>query len=436
MNAQEFIQTRRDGGRHSQADLEAFAIQVAKGGIPDYQIAAWLMAAFLNPLDEEQTVWLTQGMARSGETLDLTGLPHPWVDKHSTGGVGDKTTLVILPLLASLGLTAVKMSGRGLGITGGTVDKLASIPGFRMDMSPAELKAQAAEIGLAIAGQTANLAPADKVLYSLRDATATVASIPLIVSSILSKKLAGGAEELVLDVKCGSGAFMKTRGEAQELAQWLVRIAGDCGLPTVAALTDMDQPLGRMVGNALEVHEALDLLQGSPHSPQFEELVVRLAGITLHFAGLAESEEAGTEAAKQALHSGRAAAKADQWIRAQTQGMHGIESARSALPVAPHVKLVHATRSGYVARVNAGEVGRVVVALGGGRQKKEDEVDLAVGVEVLLGVGDQVNAGQPSMAVHARTDAEANDVVDRLANAIEVVDGPIPANPVILEVIR
>ncbi|HZH98209.1 MAG TPA: thymidine phosphorylase, partial [Fimbriimonadaceae bacterium] len=230
MDVQRFIATRRDRGRHTREDLSWFAKAAAAGEIPDYQLSAWLMAAYLNPLDEQETAWLTVAMAESGQRLDLTGLPKPWVDKHSTGGVGDKTTLVLLPLLAACGLTCVKMSGRGLGITGGTIDKLSSVPGFRTDLSPEEMKKQAGEIGLALTGQTPDLAPADKVLYALRDATATVSSMPLIVSSILSKKLAGGAEALVLDVKCGSGAFMKTRSEADALAESLASTAALAGL--------------------------------------------------------------------------------------------------------------------------------------------------------------------------------------------------------------
>ena len=258
------IARRRDGGSHSADDLGFLAQAAAEGSVPDYQLAAWLMAAYLNPLDERETADLTVAMARSGERLDLSVLSRPWVDKHSTGGVGDKTTLVLLPLLAACGLSLVKMSGRGLGITGGTLDKLASVEGLRLDLPPEALLRVAAESGFALGGQTARLAPADGALYALRDATGTVASLPLIVSSILSKKIAGGAETVVLDVKCGSGAFMRTLPEARALAHALRTVGERCGLRVRCAITDMSTPLGAAVGNALEVREAWDVLSGAP----------------------------------------------------------------------------------------------------------------------------------------------------------------------------
>lgn len=299
MNFQDIIAAKRDGLKHTKPELEWLAKAAACGEVPDYQLSAWLMAAYLHPLDSEETAWLTLSMAGTGERLDLTGLPKPWVDKHSTGGVGDKTTIVLLPLLAACGLTMVKMSGRGLGITGGTVDKLLSVPGFRMDLTPEELKAQAKRIGLAITGLTPNLAPADKVLYALRDATATVDSIPLIVSSILSKKIAGGAETVVLDVKAGSGAFMKTVPEARKLASALSDTAAIAGLKTRLAITDMSQPLGRTVGNSLEVEEAGAVLTGNEPS-RFAELCLDLAALTLVAVGV----EPGMDRARaKALHA-------------------------------------------------------------------------------------------------------------------------------------
>lgn len=374
------------------------------------------MAAYLNPLSIDETVDLTLAMVDSGERLDLDGLPKPWVDKHSTGGVGDKTTIVLLPLLAACGLTCVKMSGRGLGITGGTIDKLESIPGMRLDLGPSELLAQAKEIGLALTGQTPNLAPADKTLYALRDTTGTVASLPLIVSSILSKKLAGGAETVVLDVKCGSGAFMKTRDEANELASWLHQVGQRCGLNLRLVISDMAQPLGRAVGNSLEVEEALSVLEGE-HSP-FAEFCADLASITLAACGLAPEEESARRAAEHAINSGEALRTAELWIAAQGGDLAAFR-ARQRAPVQVEV---HAPIGG-VGAFDAGVVGETVVALGGGRQKKEDKIDPDVGVEVLCGRWETVSMGQPIARVHARTLEEAK----RAAKTI--TDGFKPAEP-------
>ncbi len=365
VDTQALIAARRDGQKHSEADLRALAKAAADGSVPDYQLAAWLMAAYLNPLDEEETAWLTLGMADSGVRLELSGLPAPRVDKHSTGGVGDKTTIVLLPLLAACGLTIVKMSGRGLGITGGTVDKLASVPGFRLDLSPEEMVAQAGRIGLALTGQTPNLAPADKALYALRDATATVASVPLIVSSILSKKLAGGADTVVLDVKCGSGAFMRTREEAETLARALAETGRLCGLRIRIAVTDMSQPLGSAVGNALEVAEALRVLtpatalgtalvpsaSGTP-TERVAALCLELAALTVEASGLAATREEARAPAESAWASGKALEKARAWVQAQGA------AADAPLPVAPVQRTVeHAGDEGWVARVDAETVG-------------------------------------------------------------------------------
>lgn len=419
MDFRDVIAARRDGKTHPQADFEALARGAASGEIPDYQLAAWLMAAYLHPLTLEDTAGLTVAMARSGERVDLTGIPKPWVDKHSTGGVGDKTTIVLLPLLASCGLHVIKMSGRGLGITGGTVDKLGSIPGFRLDLSPAEMKEQAAKIGIALTGQTPDLAPADKALYALRDATATVDSLPLIVSSILSKKLAGGAEIVVIDVKCGSGAFMKTQDEAEELAKWLESVGAKAGLRVRCAITDMDQPLGICVGNALEVREAILILRRDGGSERFKNVVLDLAGITLATAGASASEEEGRSIAAEALESGRALEKAEEWFRAQGVTM-STEQILAALPRAPLVKdIVYEGQPGVCERVDAGIVGQAVVDLGGGRKTKSDAIDPAVGVEVQIEVGDRLQPGQPMFKVHARTDNDLQLATSSLRAAVE-----------------
>lgn len=431
MTIQDVICARRDGRAHTREELVFLARGAAEGTIPDYQLSAWLMAAFLNPLGEEETAWLTSALADSGERIDLTGLPKPWVDKHSTGGVGDKTTLVLLPLLAACGLTVVKMSGRGLGITGGTIDKLESIPGFRVDLSPAELKAQASKIGLAITGQTPDLAPADKVLYALRDATGTVASIPLIVSSILSKKLAGGAEVVVLDVKAGSGAFMKSLEEARVLAGALTRTAELVGLKVKVALTDMDEPLGTMVGNALEVREALSVLSAG-RDTRFRRLCVEFAALALEASGVVPDRGAGRAMAGEALASGRALAKAREWFAAQGATL-GEDGTVPGLPVAPVVlEAVYHGHKAWVTRIDAQAVGEAVVALGGGRVKKTDVVDPAVGIELCVQVGDAINEGLPLFRVHAATPEAGEIARERVRDAIDTVPHLVPARSLFL----
>ena len=425
------IARRRDGLGNSEADLRMLAQGAAEGCLPDEQLAAWLMAAYLRPLHPQETAWLTVAMAESGERLDLTGLPRPWVDKHSTGGVGDKATLVLLPLLAACGLTVVKMSGRGLGITGGTVDKLESVPGFRMDLSPEEMKEQAERIGLAITGQTPKLAPADKKLYALRDVTGTVGSMPLIVSSILSKKIAGGAECIVLDVKCGSGAFMKTLDEAKELAQLLVDTADLAGLPTRALVTDMSQPLGVAVGNALEVAEAIEILQGRGNA-RLRTLCLELASLTLEASGLVFSRTEGLERASAALFEGLALDKARLWFKAQGCE-YDILDVVAALPRAPVQVEILSDAAGYLAAPDAEQVGRAVVDLGGGRKRKEDLIDPSVGVECLVHVGEKVEAGKPVVRIHARDAVSAERARDALIEAIRFSESPPAGQPLVLD---
>ena len=347
--------------------------------------------------------------------MDLTGLPKPWVDKHSTGGVGDKTTIVLLPLLAACGLTVVKMSGRGLGITGGTVDKLSSVPGFRMDLSPEEVRAVALQVGCANTGQSPRLAPADKRLYALRDATGTVESVPLIVSSILSKKVAGGCETVVFDVKCGSGAFMHTLDEARVLAKWLRDIGRLCGLDVHLSITDMDQPLGRSVGNALEVKEALRVLAGE--KGRFRELCLHFAGMALEATGKGDD---GT--ASEALDSGAAYAKCKEWFAAQGGDVRVFDSEDWC--ACSSKSFVLANRTGWVSRIDARVVGQAVVDMGGGRKQKEDVIDPSVGLELHVEVGDQVAIGQTLATVYG-TDLG-------VASAFEIVDQEVEPRPVIL----
>jgi pyrimidine-nucleoside phosphorylase len=433
------IEDRRDARVQPPEDLEFLAQGAAKNTIPDYQLAAWLMAAYLKPLTEKETTDLTLAMARTGDRIDLEGLPKPWVDKHSTGGVGDKTSLVVLPVLAACGLTVVKMSGRGLGITGGTVDKLESIPGFRMNLSPEEMKAQAAKIGIAITGQSPNLAPADKTLYALRDATATTENIPLIASSILSKKIAGGCEYLSLDVKCGSGGFMKDFETAKELAKWLKNIGEQCGLKVHYAITDMDQPLGACVGNALEVREAefiLDrdigsALQGLP-SQRFRELCIELAAETLVFVGDASSIQEGTARVNEVLDSGKAYKKFEEWCVAQgakPKWIIGIVNSTEDV-FQLHVA---AQNDGYLMEQDAGVIGEAVVELGGGRRTKDDKINPLVGVWLDKVVGDQVKKDEKLLTIYAASELDAKRAEEAILAGIKISPTPVASRPVILE---
>jgi len=431
------IEARRDRRIHSEEELKFLAQSAAAQSVPDYQLVAWLMAEYLNPLTEGETATLTTAMAATGDRIDLTGLPKPWVDKHSTGGVGDKTSLVVLPILAACGLTVVKMSGRGLGITGGTVDKLESIPGFRMNLTPEEMKDQAKKIGIAITGQSPNLAPADKTLYALRDATATTESIPLITSSILSKKIAGGCEYLSLDVKCGSGAFMKDFESAKKLATWLKNIGEQCGLKVHYAITDMDQPLGACVGNALEVREAefvLDVNSGSEiprPSVRFRDLCIQLAGETIAFVGKAPSVEDGVAQANSALTSGNAHAKFEEWCKAQGARPNWF-SEMIELNDDIVVAELKSPTDGYLAEQNAGIIGEAVVELGGGRRTKDDKINPQVGVWLDHVVGDHVKTGDRLLRIYAASEDEAKKAADAIQSGIKISQALVPARSVVL----
>ena len=430
MSIADILATRRDGRPHTEGQIRSLVQGAVDGSIPDYQLTAWLMGAYLNPLGLDETAWLTTAMAESGERMDLGGLPKPWVDKHSTGGVGDKTTLVLAPLLAACGLTVVKMSGRGLGITGGTIDKLASVPGFRTDLEPEQMVAQAGRIGVALTGQTPRLAPADKTLYALRDATQTVASLPLIVSSILSKKIAGGAETVVIDVKAGSGSFMPTFEAADELATWLREVGTRCGLNVKTAITDMDQPLGRAVGNAVEVKEALRVLKGVEVG-RFRDLCVALAGLTLAASGRADDAEHGRVQAEEALASGKALAKAFEWFEAQGADLSVFETENWA--VAPSRRELRTLTKGWVASLSAGVVGQAVADLGGGRRRKEDAVDPTVGVELAVEVGAFVEAGHVWATVLAACESDADLASRAVESALALSDEPVAPRPVVLK---
>jgi pyrimidine-nucleoside phosphorylase len=414
MTAREFIKTKRQRGIHAPAEIRWFIDALVAGQVPDYQASAWLMAALLNGLNEEETAHLTLAMAESGDVLTYPTLGTV-VDKHSTGGVGDVVTPLFIPIVAACGVPVVKMSGRGLGFTGGTLDKLESIPGFRGDLSPSALVAQAERIGCAWGGQTANLAPADKILYALRDATDTVESLPLIAASIMSKKLAAGADVIVLDVKCGNGAFMQSLEEALALASSLVSIAGAAGRRAKALVTDMSQPLAPAIGNALELKAAFAELKAGMNG--------RLGQVTMAIADAACSLSGSRLSPREAVDSGEAEAKLKEWIEAQG-GDPRVVVDPSLLPTAPHVQTVTADRSGYVSGFDCRALGEAARSLGAGRLHKDDVIDPAVGIEVLVEIGDQVEVGQPVFAVHSQTE-KCPELIETIAITAEEAIAPI-----------
>ena len=413
MHVPDFIQAKREGAAHDPSDLRAFVRGVTDGNVPDYQAAAWLMAVVFRGLNDDETAALTLAMADSGDTMELGSLPHT-VDKHSTGGVGDKTTIVLAPLLASLGATVAKMSGRGLGHTGGTIDKLESLPGYRASLTEAAFLRQAREVGVVVTGQSKDLAPADGVLYALRDATATVDSLPLIAASVMSKKLAGGAAAMVLDVKVGRGAFMATEEDGRALGRLMRAIGTRAGRTVRVVLSDMSQPLGRAVGNALEVREAVDTLRGGGPD-DLRELVVTLATEVLAASGLD-----GDPAA--ALDDGRAHTRFEAWIEAQG----GDLTRPDALAVAPVKEVVSAPSDGIVTALDALAIGRVVKRLGGGRERKGDAIDLGVGVLLHAKVGDEVAAGAPLATIHHRDGRGLDEAREDVAGAFELGDAASP----------
>lgn len=435
MNAKAIIAKKRDGHPLTHEEIERFVMGCVRGEVADYQAAAWLMACFLRGLNKTETLALTRAMANSGEQLDLSGVPPPTLDKHSTGGVGDKTSLILVPLLAAGGIHLAKMSGRGLGFTGGTVDKLESIPGYRTDLDTREILKQVQQIGGCLVGQSEGLVPADKKLYALRDATATVESIPLIASSIMSKKLAGGAQNILLDVKVGSGSFMSDFGRAMELAKTLVKIGRGAGRNTHAFLTDMSQPLGRMVGNALEVREAIQMLTpGMIGDPRLRTLCLQLAAHAFLMCGLCPDIVQGYQRAEDLLHSGAALAKLKQIVSAQG-GDPRIVDDPYRLPTAPYQVPVAAQETGCVQSIDARKVAETAAALGAGRQRKEDPVDHAVGIEVLKHAGDQVQSGEPVFVIHARDESQVELAAASLLAAITTVPYPVESPSIILSIL-
>ncbi|HEY4346027.1 MAG TPA: thymidine phosphorylase [Gaiellaceae bacterium] len=428
--AAELIQRKRDGHELSHDEISDLVLGYAKGDVPDYQMAAWCMAVFFRGLSSRETFALTEAMIASGETLDLgAALSRKVVDKHSTGGVGDKTTLSVGPIVAACGVPFGKMSGRGLGHTGGTLDKLESIPGFRVSLSTDEFIAQVRDVGLAIVGQTTKLVPADLALYGLRDVTATVDQLSLIAASIMSKKLAAGAQAIVLDVKVGSGAFMKTIDDARALADTMLALGKEAGREVVCLLTDMDQPLGAAVGNALEVREALATVRGEG-PPDFTELVLDACARLLALSDLGIDVGEGRARAEAAVADGSAEAAWNRWIEAQ-----GGTTDESALESAPIVRQVTAPRAGTIEHLDAIEVGVAALHLGAGRRLKGDTIDHAVGVLCLRKRGAVVEQGDALAEVHARDDATADEAIGRIAAAYEIGDNPPLERSVLLEIV-
>jgi pyrimidine-nucleoside phosphorylase len=389
----EMIKEKRAGKAHAPETLQAFVRKLVAGELPDYQTAAWLMATVWRGMTIEETTELTRLVAESGDVLDLAGIPGPTVDKHSTGGVGDKVTLVFAPLLAACGATVAKLSGRGLGHTGGTIDKLEAIPGFRTSLSEAEFKAQLRTVRAAVAGQTQDLAPADGILYALRDVTATVESVPLIAVSVLSKKIAAGSDAILLDVKAGSGAFMPDVASAEELSRTMLEVGRRLGKKIICCVTGMDQPLGFAIGHANEVAEAIATLRGQGPK-DLTELCVQMGGLLLQAGGLVPTAEAGEARCRQAIADGSALDKLRELIEAQG-GDSAVVNDPLLLPQAEHVVRIPAPVSGYVQHIDALGVAHAAKALGGGREKKGEPIDLAVGVNLIVKEGQHIEAGYP-----------------------------------------
>jgi pyrimidine-nucleoside phosphorylase len=434
MRAVDIIIKKRDKHKLTTDEINFFIQGFTKGDIPDYQASAWAMAVLLNGMDLEETTDLIIAMARSGEMLDLSSVVEIAVDKHSTGGVGDKTTLVVEPLVASCGLPVGKMSGRGLGFTGGTLDKLESIPGFRTDLTTQEFLRQLKEVGLVLTGQTGDLAPADGKFYALRDVTGTVQSIPLIAASVMSKKIAGGAQAIVFDVKIGLGAFMQTREEATTLAELMVSIADMVDRKAVAVLSDMNQPLGQAVGNALEVREAIDTLQGKGPA-DFREHCLVVAAHMLRLGGKVVSEEEGRKLAEEALDTGRAWQTFRTLVRAQGGDLAYVDDPE-LLSKASLVEPVLAQVSGYAQQIHARLVGEASVHLGAGRLRKGDPVDHAVGILVHTKVGDKVDAGQPLFTIHANDQASLDEARQTLLEAAIICEQPVDPLPLFYGVVE
>ncbi len=419
MNIQEIIAKKRDKHELSKEEIEYFITEYTKGNIADYQASALVMCIYLNGMSEKETTELTLAMANSGDKLDLSDIGIV-VDKHSTGGVGDKVTLILAPIIASLGVPVAKMSGRGLGYTGGTIDKLESIPGYKTDISIDEFKANVKKIGISLIGQTMNLAPADKKIYALRDSISATESIPLIASSIMSKKIAAGADKIVLDVTYGSGAFMKTKESAKELARVMTKIGELAGRETVCILTPMEQPLGKNVGNTLEVIEAVEFLKGNMQD-DVKEVVLELGSYMLKLAGKGENIKENKQAMLENIQNGKALEKLKELIQNQGGDISYIENT-DKFEKAKYIMEVISEKQGIVQSLKAEKIGKISVNLGAGRIRKEDEIDNSVGIVLEKKIGDKVQKGEVLAYIHANDEEKGKEAVNRLKEIYEMVE--------------
>ncbi len=434
MRVYDLIRRKRDGEAHSAEEIRFLIGEFVAGRMESYQMSAWMMAVFLRGMTDEETGWLTEAMVASGDTVDLSSIPGVKVDKHSTGGVGDTTTLVLAPLAAAAGARVAKMSGRGLGHTGGTLDKLESVPGLRVNLAAEEFLEQVRSIGVAVISQTGSLVPADGKMYALRDVTATVDSIPLIASSIMSKKLACGADAILLDVKFGHGAFMKNLEDGRRLARSMVAIGKRLGRKVRAALSDMEQPLGTHIGNALEIREAIEILQGQRADSALAHVARELAAHLLEMAGLQPDLAAARSEAGRLIQSGAAAEKMRELIRAQGGDARVVDDP-GLLPAASHLEDYPASESGYVASLQAETLGRAAMVLGAGRLRKDDPIDHAVGLVLHKRVGDRVEAGEPLLTFHANDLSQLETSRALIGQAISIAATPPASRPLIEEVV-
>ena len=434
MRMTDIIAKKRDGGKLSGEEIRFVVEGYTDGSIPDYQMSAFLMATVFRGMDREETLFLTDAMMHSGDTIDLSDVDGIKADKHSTGGVGDKTSLVLCPMVAAQGIKIAKLSGRGLGHTGGTLDKLESFRGFSVNVPEERFKELVNENGIAIAGQTANLVPADKKMYALRDVTGTVACVPLIVSSIMSKKLSSGADIIVLDVKQGSGSFMNTLEEAKHLAEELVYVGTNAGRKTAAVITEMDEPLGNAIGNALEVKEAIEVLKGEKQG-ELLELCLALGSCILTAAGIAKDDAEAREKLLAGIADGSALKKLETLITAQGGDAAAIYDT-SLLPTAPVVREVASPEGGYVRHIDAQGVGLVSMHLGGGRVTKESEIDLSVGVILRKKVGDRVEKGESLGVIHAADEKSAAEAEKLLRECYTLSETPVIKPKLIKSIIK
>ncbi|WP_339177346.1 pyrimidine-nucleoside phosphorylase [Oceanobacillus sp. FSL W7-1293] len=430
MNTVEIINKKKYGEALSYEEIEYMIDGYVNDTIPDYQIASWLMAVYFQGLNSDETSALTDFMVKSGETIDLSFLNTTVVDKHSTGGVGDKVSLVVAPIITSLGIPFAKMSGRGLGHTGGTVDKLESIKGFHTELPLDRFKEQVQELGIALVGQSGNLVPADKKIYALRDVTGTVDSIPLIASSIMSKKIASGADAIVLDIKVGNGAFMKTEEEARKLAETMVAIGKKLNRETVAVLTNMDQPLGTEIGNGNEVLEAVKLLRDQEYSQDLYDVSVEIAAQMVYLAGKATTEEQGRKLVEEVIQNGDAYEKFVTFIEAQDGDMSSIHEIEAKQSID-----VTAEKAGYISSVETQQMGEAAMLLGAGRKTKDDQIDHQVGITFHIKLGDKLQAGDKLATIHTNIEDNAA-VIQKIKDAITISESPVQVNPSVIDVIH